>query len=504
MRPETGPSKIDSVGDSTWASLEHSNVLAVVLTSSSGRILAANVKFAELMSSSAPALCGRSIDELLVGREDRLRWQKVLQEGATTGLEFTFTAADDHLRTLRGDLHRVNAAPGRTILRGVFVDISEELQMRQAMQRGARLEALGSLTSGVAHDFNNLLTVLVGNLSLAAEEVRAQPALFSKLKSARDAARRGADLIRQLLAFASRESVEADVVNPVRVVEDLIGLLQRALGARIKLTTELESGAGPVMGSVATLESAIVNLAINARDAVGATGGRVTLSVRNTQLLGPEAQARGLAAGQYVTISVVDDGEGIAPEILDHVFEPFFSTKRASGGTGLGLSMVRAFAQQAEGTAIINSKVGQGTKVSIVLPRCMDKVEETSARTMPLSTLPTGDEQVLVLSTEDGLRSTVRQILEVLGYQVALVADRAELAAALRRGSAQLLIIDGAQNGDISKITAALPSTMKTVMLTTGADDSANTADTCSAILHKPFSLADLAGLVRQTLDGPY
>jgi DNA-binding response OmpR family regulator len=111
---------------------------------------------------------------------------------------------------------------------------------------------------------------------------------------------------------------------------------------------------------------------------------------------------------------------------------------------------------------------------------------------------------VLVLSTEDGLRSTVRQILEVLGYQVALVADRAELAAALRHGSARLLIIDGAQNGDISKVTAALPSTMKTVMLTTGADDSANTADTWSAILHKPFSLADLAGLVRQTLDGPY
>jgi signal transduction histidine kinase/CheY-like chemotaxis protein len=501
MRPEAGPTQIAPHARNTGNPLAKSAVLAVVTISASGIIRAANDRFARLVAEpSAAALRGRRIDELFATGYCSERWELARREGAT-GLELALETADGQQLHLRGDLYRIDRESSGPLLQGVFVDVSEEIVMRQALQRGARLEALGSLTSGVAHDFNNLLTVLVGNLSLAAEEVRSQPALFTKLKSARDAARRGADLIHRLLSFASRESVEADVLDPVGVVEDLIALLQRALGSRIELDTRLEAAAGPVRGSVAMLESAVVNLAINARDALGPVGGKVGLEVKKVRLSRRQAETHHVGAGEYVSISVTDNGGGIPAEVLKRVFEPFFSTKRDSGGTGLGLGMVRAFAEQSGGTVTIDSAVGRGTKVSILLPRCVDNLDETAARTMPLSKLPTGDERVVVLSSEEGLRSTVREILELLGYRVTLAAGGAQFTDALR-GAPELLIVDGAQAGKTSAAIAAMPETIKTVMLTAGADEDSTSPGNWSTLLHKPFSLADLAETVRRTLDG--
>src|SRR6185369_9635207 len=194
-------------------------------------------------------------------------------------------------------------------------------------QRAARMEALGSLTAGIAHDFNNLLTVLVGNLYLVGEDLRAQPKVFEKLKAARDAAKRGTDLIKQLLAFARREEIDADIIDPAKVVDGVTPLLRRALGVRIALETTYQPDAGTIRASAAQFESVVVNLAVNARDSIE-NKGRIEVEVRRVELTQSEAEARRLArAGAYVAISVADTGCGVPPEWTERVFEPFFSTK---------------------------------------------------------------------------------------------------------------------------------------------------------------------------------
>jgi nitrogen-specific signal transduction histidine kinase len=409
---------------------------------------------------------------------------------------------------LRGDVRKapLHAHVGDVIC-GVFVDCSDEEQLQAAVQQSARMEALGSLTAGIAHDFNNLLTVLVGNLYLVAEEVRDNPKLFEKLKSARDAGKRGADLIKQLLAFARREHIEADVIDPCRIVGDLVPLLRRALGNRISLDTELASSALLVRASTAQLESVIVNLAINARDAIEKKG-RVLIRVAALHFSAAEAAQRGLiSAGTYVVLGVADNGCGIPPEAIGRIFEPFFSTKRDRGGTGLGLSMVRWFAEANGGSVQVDSAVGSGTTVTLMLPLVTDRPIEANDRTMPLSTLPSGTETVLVLAAEEGLRATIRQILEVLGYSVRFTAEVEETLAIVRAERLDLLIIDGgmrneaAQTDFLAELGRAAPNVRLIV-----TDDSAGSkerwAGPDAAILLKPFSLADLANTVRQTLDG--
>ena len=497
MRPEQVHAEpTDLSVSSEWRALEQSSVVASVAVSHAGTIIAANKLFADLAGGGA-ALVGQPLQTLLVGPHVQRTWYKAQQNGGARAIELCLRDADGIERTLRGDVRTATTRDGDSLLWGLFVDTSEEQQLRKAMQRGARLEALGSLTSGVAHDFNNLLTVLVGNLSLVAEELRSHPDVFAKLKSARDAARRGADLIGQLLGFARRESIDVETIDPGRVVARLSELLQRALGSSVELDTELEPGAGPILGNVALLESVIVNLTVNARDAVGPKG-KVTISVADVRMAEAQAAQRKISAGQYVEITVADNGSGIAQENLQRVFEPFFSTKRDNGGTGLGLSMVRSYAEQAGGTVFVESTLGAGTSVSLLLPHSTDSLEETSAGTMPLSTLPTGDEDVLVLAFDESLCGTIRQILEVLGYAVTLTRDN---QAFLRQcEDVDLVIVDAAlaaQWGADEQIQRRM-SDKRVIVLTTGGRLEEIPG---AKVLAKPFSLADLAATVRATLD---
>ena len=179
---------------------------------------------------------------------------------------------------------------------GLFVDADDSKALRAAAQRSARMEALGSLTAGVAHDFNNLLTVLVGNLYLIGEEVRERPRVFEKLKAARDAGKRGTDLIKQLMTFARREDLDVGTIDPRKVIGDLLPLLRRALGPRITLETTLQENVGAVRASVAQLESVVVNLAVNARDAIEGKG-RISIEVAAVEVSDQEAPLRGLARG---------------------------------------------------------------------------------------------------------------------------------------------------------------------------------------------------------------
>lgn len=484
-------------GDFEFAVLEDSTVVAALLFSADGAIRGSNALLRRLLGVDEPReLLGRNLREFFADPSDWPAWRAVLGTGGAATLRIRSPLRSV---TLRGDVR-----PAVGLLCGTFVEVNDDEQLKAAVQQSARMEALGSLTAGIAHDFNNLLTVLVGNLYLIAEDLRDQPKHFEKLKAARDAGKRGAELIKQLLAFARREQVTTGVVDPCKVVTELAPLLRRALTSRITLETDLESAHLPVRASQAQLESVLVNLAINARDAIEGKG-RVRIAVHKARFTPEEAERRSLQRGrQFVALSVSDDGKGIPGEILARVFEPFFSTKGERGGTGLGLSMVRWFAEQCGGVAEISSAAGKGTRVTLLLPVAQEQTVDPHDMTMPLSTLPTGNEHVVVLARDEALRVTIRQILEVLGYSVSFGSDQAGVLAALRAADTHLLMFDAGARDEaelIAKAAEARPG-IKLVATT----DSESQVERLKALgitaLQKPFSLAELAGCVRRALDG--
>ena len=485
-----------------WSLLEDSKFVATIALTLDARILAANALMRELLGIGvADRLDGRAFTEFLVHPDEWSSWAQPRNADATSILRLRSAAGT--AVTLRGEIRKRRGSNG-PVLFGLFVNAGDETQLRAAVQHGARMEALGSLTAGIAHDFNNLLTVLVGNLYLVAEELRDRPKTFEKLKSARDASKRGADLIKQLLAFARREPLETAVIDPCKVVTEIEPLLRRALGSKVALRVELQRDAGTVRASTAQLESVLVNLAINARDAIEAKGA-VTIGVQRAHLGATEAAARGLAkAGDYVTVSVTDDGSGIPPEVIDKVFEPFYSTKRDRGGTGLGLSMVRWFAEQAAGAVALDSAVGRGTTVALSLPLSAEQSGvEQNDKTMPLSTLPTGEERIVVLAPEEAVRSTVRQILEVLGYTVDLAAGDEDMIAVLGAKGGDLLIVDGPARDDLALLDRARSArpNLKIVVMVEGQRPRDRGSPPGISVLAKPFTLAELAAIVRHSLD---
>jgi signal transduction histidine kinase/CheY-like chemotaxis protein len=423
---------------------------------------------------------------------------------AARPVEVELRTGDGSVRSFRGDIQVRGTESTRRIL-GVFVDDEQERALRTAVQRGARMEALGSLTAGIAHDFNNLLTVLVGNLYLLGEDLRSQPQVFAKIKAARDAGKRGTDLIKQLLTFARRDELDVGNIDPAQVVTNVLPLLRRALGVRIVLETALQEHAGAIRASTAQLESVVVNLAVNARDAIDGKG-RVTIEVASRDVAEPEAALHGVPrAGRYVVLSVRDTGGGIPAEVLGRVFEPFYSTKHDRGGTGLGLSMVRWFAEQCGGSVAIDSVVGEGTTVTLLLPRQADQAADTGDKTMPLSVLPTGNERVVVLALDDALRATIHQTLEVLGYRVRVASGTEDLLASVAAEQTHLLVVDGLGRGDADVLirARALNPALKVIATTDPGRVAERITLAGVAALAKPFSLADLASAVRRILDAP-
>ncbi len=500
-------SRGDAVSDRTGldlAMLEASSVVAAIAVAPDGTILAANARmrrFLGLGEAAAPG--GKRLADYLVDPAAWSAWRDVAR--AARSIEIEMRGFDGALKLFRGEVQVTGDGAERRFI-GIFVDGEDNKALRAAAQHSARMEALGSLTAGVAHDFNNLLTVLVGNLYLIGEELRERPQMFEKLKAARDAGKRGTELIKQLMTFARREELSVGTIDPAKVVGDLLPLLKRALGPRITLETTLQEHVGAVRASVAQLESVVVNLAVNARDAIEGKG-RISISVTGADIAEQEAPLRGLArGGRYVAVSVRDTGSGSAPEALERVFEPFFSTKRERGGTGLGLSMVRWFAESTGGSAAIESVVGQGTTVTLLLPRQhAELAADGNDKTMPLSTLPSGTERVVVLALDEAIGATMHQTLEVLGYRVKVASGAEDMLAAVAAEPTDLVMIDGLGRADADILIRARAVQPKVRIIVTV--DPSRAAERVSGVgiasLTKPFTLADLAGTVRRTLDGP-
>jgi two-component system CheB/CheR fusion protein len=312
-------------------------------------------------------------------------------------------------------------------------DAQDSLELtRQALFRSQKMEAVGQLTGGIAHDFNNILMVILGNLELLRMRLpQVDDATTELIDETLRATRHGQDLTGDLLAFSRRRQLNPQPVAINALVENIVRLLTRTLGASVKITTTASRDAGVAMVDPGALEAAIVNVALNARDAMP-EGGTLTIRTSRTEITQPPRTEDDLAIGRYAMLAIQDTGTGMAPDVVQRVFEPFFSTKTGGAGSGLGLSMVYGFAKQSGGAVTIASEVGRGSTVIIYLPLTKSKPVAVAEPDFPISP-PVIAHTILVVEDEAAVRSTVRRQLEALGHKV-LVAETAAAALPMLSG----------------------------------------------------------------------
>ncbi|WP_213878693.1 ATP-binding protein [Pseudomonas sp. dw_358] len=388
--------------------------------------------------------------------------------------------------------------------------VSAEVQARsmaeEQLRQSQKLEAIGGLTGGVAHDFNNVLQVITGNLHLLARQDPDNQALQRRVNSAMAAVDRGAKLSAQLLAFARRQPLSPAVYSVRRLQDSLGELLPRALGETIQLNVSLPEPSWSIHVDRNQLENAVLNLALNARDAMQGEG-ILRLSGHNVQL--DEAFCRGkeLAAGSYVRLSVSDNGSGMSPEVLEHAFEPFFTTKPDGHGTGLGLSMVFGFVKQSGGHIEVVSEVDAGTTVHLYFPR--SELPETQEQQALPQAASGANERVLVVEDDSGVRLTAVELLQQAGYNVLVAANGDEALALLEREPrVDLIFTDVVMPGQVKSADLALWARRQTppvaVLFTSG-----HTRDIISHnhqlasdthLLSKPYAPQALSAMVRKVL----
>jgi signal transduction histidine kinase/CheY-like chemotaxis protein len=478
--------------------LESSSVFGCVIVEHDGRIRWVNALFRSWLEngvSNGDDL--RRLSDWFPGAEEKDAIQRALANGGVSQIALRLGCKEGALKSIVGDLVPLPKSGRQQSYAGFFHEADSDRKLRAGLERSARLEALGSLTSGVAHDFNNLLTILVGNLSLVAEELRTEPRQFAKLKAARDAARRGGELIKQLLSFARQEPVASERINPSKVIARIAPLVQRALGNRIKFELDLDEHVDPVQGNSAQLESVIVNLAVNARDAID-NQGTVRIRVASSSTGETVRGSRGLGQSRELIIEVIDDGAGIPADVVARVFEPFFTTKTNDKGSGLGLSMVKQYAEQFGGRAEVASVPGAGTTVRLSFPSAPGTVNDSAAMTMPLAALPSGDENVVVLARDENLCAMINQILSVLGYRVRVAGDLRRASELLQEALPALVICDGFEVRSLIEAHTTGTASTQVLMLQAQGAEAGNGQ---YRLLDKPFSIPDLAVTVREALD---
>ena len=324
-----------------------------------------------------------------------------------------------------------DAAGSPVRLAGTVVDTTDQRAIEEALRQSQKMEAIGQLTGGVAHDFNNLLTVIVGGLDMMIRRPDQVDRVKRLAEAAMTAARRGEQLTQQLLAFSRRQMLRPQTLNPNRLLLDFEPLAARAAGGAVRLAFDLDRGLDPIRIDPAQFEAAVLNLIVNARDAMQDGPGEASIEVRSRNVrLGTAAVAdKGVPPGDYIMISVTDTGAGIAPEALGRVFEPFFTTKEVGKGTGLGLSQVYGFTRSAKGFVTIESEVGRGTSVQLYFPRSLDPASQDSGigqtGTIPLRRASDGETVLLVEDDEQVLGMAIES-LEELRYKVIVARNAAE------------------------------------------------------------------------------
>ena len=382
-----------------------------------------------------------------------------------------------------------------------------EGQVRQ-MQK---MESIGQLTGGIAHDFNNMLAIVIGNLDLAARRIETEPAkALRSIASAQDGAERAATLTARLLAFSRQQPLAPEAIDANKLVTSMSEMLRRALGEQIAIETVLAGGLWRTQADAGQLENAIVNLAVNARDAMP-EGGRLTIETANAHLDDAYAATRTeVTPGQYVLIGITDTGQGMAADVIERAFDPFFTTKPVGKGTGLGLSQVFGFVKQSGGHIAIYSEIGEGTTIKLYLPRSFAAIEPARAAQAE-EEMPRGraDEVILVVEDEQRVRHFAVDALRELGYTALSAADGKEALAILGEQPRIAMLftdvvmpeMDGRR---LAEAARALRPDL-TILYTTGYTRNAvvhnGRLDAGVNLLAKPYSVAQLARKIRGAID---
>lgn len=485
---------------------------AVVTVDHAGTIVMANERAYRSFADQNAELVGRGVCSLfppgfqeritkLIASEfeDGCNWRKGLDE------EVVCRQTDGRTFPAEINLSAIDTGDERLVAIGVH-DISHRKETEAALQQAQKMEAVGQLTGGIAHDFNNMLTVISGNLEMldltaVAEEDRANVIV------AKNATARAAELTSRLLAFSRQQVLEPENTSVNNLVAGMTDMLQRTLAENITLETNLSEDLWHARIDTSQLENALVNLCINARDAMQSSGGVLRIATANIV----EAEATNipdLPTGEFVRLTISDDGDGITADALPRIFEPFFTTKEKGKGSGLGLSMVYGFVRQSGGHLFVSSEPGQGTTVSVYLPRSSCAVRDIAVCKPAGHGTPTGSERILVVEDNASVRRVASDLLKSLNYEVIEADSGPEALDLLRRGETfDLLFTDLMMPGGLTGVQLA--DSMRAdrpdlkVLFTSGYSGAEAGLKTpaSESVLHKPYLKDALAQTVREALD---
>jgi PAS domain S-box-containing protein len=474
-----------------------------------GRYVLVNEAFARFIGKTSAEIVGRSDFELYPEKDARSFVEadrQVLASGKPMAFEGVATGqAGERKYLVTKGVYRDK--DGQILgVYGISHDITELQQAhetleqtREALFRSQKMEAVGQLTGGIAHDFNNILAIILGNVELLRLHFPGDSHAGEIIDAVMRATLHGKDLTGHLLAFSRRRLLNPQAVDVNTLVASVVRLLGRTLGANIRVVTETSRGAGIAFADPAALEAAILNVALNARDAMP-EGGALTVRTSTVVVSKPPTTDEDLKPGSYALLEVEDTGSGMPPEVVARVFEPFFTTKTGGRGTGLGLSMVYGFARQSGGTVAIESKVGQGTTVRLYLP-LVDNAEAHPIIVDTPSTVPAVARTVLLVEDETDVRNIVRRQLESLGHKVLVAeADTEALLLIQGPGAPDLLLTDvvlaSGMNGiDLAAAARKLRPGLPVIFMsgyTAVPDALQRIRETGSPLLSKPFTTPQL------------
>ncbi|MGE0595802.1 MAG: PAS domain-containing protein [Hyphomonadaceae bacterium] len=458
------------------------------------------------------------------------RWMQALSSGEIYETEFRLRRADGVYRWHIARAVPVKAGTGE-IIRWIGTntdihdqkEIAETLEQRvaertsqlmeaeEALRQSQKMEAVGQLTGGIAHDFNNLLAAIGGSMTLIERRLSdGKPGVERYISAAQDAVKRAAALTQRLLAFSRRQTLDPRPTDINRLVSGMEELIRRSVGPNVEVEVVGAAGLWATKIDASQLESALLNLCINARDAMAPDGGRLTIETANRWLDDRAAKERDLVPGQYVSLCVTDTGTGMTPDVIERAFDPFFTTKPIGQGTGLGLSMVYGFVRQSGGQVRIYSELGKGAMVCLYVPRYAGGIEDAPAATDTSALKAGGGETILVIDDEPTLRMLINDVLSEAGY-VVWHAPNGPDGLRYLEGDARvdLLITDvglpGGLNGrQVAESARMLRPGLKVLFITGYAENAVignGHLEVGMEIVTKPFAINDFAAKVRDILD---
>jgi two-component system cell cycle sensor histidine kinase/response regulator CckA len=473
-----------------------------------GPLLMANRALTEMLGYASPdeLLHGHPSRDIFVRAADQEEvWQRLDSDGELRNTEIRVKRKDGRELYLLVNARAVRNAAGDLSYEGTVVDITERKQLEEQLVQARKMEAIGRLAGGVAHDFNNLLTIILGYAEILHESL-SRPVDRHQLESITAAASSAADLTRQLLAFSRKQILAPQTLDLNAIVTKTLAMLRRVLGENIVVETSLVPRLDPVLADPGQLEQVIVNLCVNARDAMPG-GGRLTIATANVDLNAADTSLiEGLAPGPHVRLSVGDTGAGMDSALQARIFEPFFSTKEPSKGTGLGLATVYGIVRQSGGSVSVQSQPGAGTTFTIYLPRAEAAAAEPPS--LEAAASRRGSETILIVEDDRDVRSVMSVFLRQHGYTVLEAASGLEaLRLCQRHPRLDLVITDVIMpmmgGTELAARLATSQPLIRVLMMSGYTDDGAprGALEPGRGILQKPFTRTSLLGAVRRVLD---